>query len=524
MGAQRTIHGLLVLVFVATVGVLLVYIPPQILAQYKSVAELGRGWVYAYFTIVGLGGLILLVCTVWIVCSLWMRTRRKEQRAERRSRNPSALTREQQEQEITDNLAAVAELKSDAAVSESLRAELEPLVDHVAAKRAAATLEIVAFGTISSGKSSLLNALAGRPVFATDAKGGTTLRRCDTPWPGLDKVRLVDTPGLGEVDGEERGAISAAAAKDADLVLLTVDGPLRDCEFRLLQQLRQMEKCVLVCLNKEDWYPDADRDLLLAQLREQVQECVAAENVVAVRAQPVARPRVRLLPDGQECREDVEVAPDIGPLAERMLAVVRDEGPSLLLANLLLQSRGLVAEAQRRVQEALDQHAWQVVERYMWGAGGAAALSPFPLVDLAAGCAISSKMVMDLARVYRQEIDTRAAVSLLGQLGKNVLAVAGVTAATPAVAAVVASLLKTVPGAGTIAGGLLQGIVQAFVTRWIGGVFIAYFRDELQRSPDGLAMLARREWERVTALDELRRLVQAARQQLTEVHRGRKEE
>ena len=41
----------------------------------------------------------------------------------------------------------------------------------------------------------------------------------------------------------------------------------------------------------------------------------------------------------------------------------------------------------------------------MWGAGGAAALSPFPLLDLAAGCAISTKMVVELAKVYRQDVD-----------------------------------------------------------------------------------------------------------------------
>ena len=80
-------------------------------------------------------------------------------------------------------------------------------------------------------------------------------------------------------------------------------------------------------------------------------------------------------------------------------------------------------------------------------------------------------MVVDLAHVYRQDIDIDAAVKLLGELGKNLLAILGVSAATPAVASVVASLLKSVPGAGTIAGGLLQGIVQALITRWIGAVF-----------------------------------------------------
>ncbi len=120
---------------------------------------------------------------------------------------------------------------------DEVRRELEPLIRELEEKRGEQTLEIVAFGTVSSGKSSLLNALAGRDVFVTDARGGTTLRRNEIPWPGIDRVLLVDTPGLGEVDGEEHAEVSAEAAQDADLVLLVVDGPLRDSEFQLLRRL-----------------------------------------------------------------------------------------------------------------------------------------------------------------------------------------------------------------------------------------------------------------------------------------------
>ena len=64
-----------------------------------------------------------------------------------------------------------------------------------------------------------------------------------------------------------------------------------------------------------------------------------------------------------------------------------------------------------------------------------------------------------------------------------------------------------------LAGGLLQGLVQALVTRWIGRVFMAYFRQELQQPEGGLAGLARREWQRITTVEELRKLVQRAREQ-----------
>ena len=139
----------------------------------------------------------------------------------------------------------------------------------------------------------------------------------------------------------------------------------------------------------------------------------------------------------------------------------------------------------------------------MWVAGGVAALSPLPLLDLAAGSAVTVKMVVELAEVYRQDVDLEVAVKMLGQLGKNLLGILGVSAVTPVVTAAVASLLKTVPGAGTIAGGALQG-------RWRGGdpldrgVFIEYFKNEMKQPEGGLAGLAGGEWQRVTTAAELK--------------------
>jgi uncharacterized protein (DUF697 family) len=120
-------------------------------------------------------------------------------------------------------------------------------------------------------------------------------------------------------------------------------------------------------------------------------------------------------------------------------------------------------------------------------------------------------MVVDLAKVYHQDVDFQVAVNLLGQLGKNLLGILGVSAATPAVTSAVASLLKTVPGAGTIAGGVLQGLVQAIITRWIGAVFISYFKNEMKQPEGGFAGLARREWQKVTTAAELRKMLQSAR-------------
>ena len=508
--SRRTRSGWLLLVVMAALGAAMVWLPAQVQQHYEAARRMGQQWGWAYLITVGVGALCFLVASAVIVARLVWRSRCKRQKADRAAKSPSELSSSQIEREIQENLASVRDLHADAALSDDVRAQLAPLTEQVDAKQEAGRLEIVAFGTVSSGKSSLLNTLAGRDVFQTDLRGGTTLCRNQIPWPGADQVILVDTPGLGEVQGAPRHQEAAQAAREADLVLFVVDGPLRESEFQLLKLLAEMEKRILVCLNKEDWYEPDQRAALLGQLAAQVAPFVPAADVVAIRSRAANRRRMRVTAAGEALEDWEEMAADIQPLAQRMLEIVQRDGRDLLLANLLLQSRGLVSEAKRRVRQRLDQQAWQVVERYMWGAGSAAALSPLPLVDLMAGCAISSKMVLDLARVYRQDVDVDLAVNLLGQQGKNLLAVLGTTAATPAVTAAFASLLKSVPGVGTLAGGVLQGCVQAIITRWIGAIFIAYFQDEMRDPPGGLAGLARRQWDQVTSLDELRKVVQSA--------------
>ena len=120
------------------------------------------------------------------------------------------------------------------------------------------------------------------------------------------------------------------------------------------------------------------------------------------------------------------------------------------------------------------------------GSGRSSGDQPDPALDIAGGSAITVKMVLELARVYEQPIDADMVVKMLEQLGKNLIAMVGATAAAPAVASGIGALLKTVPGIGTLAGGFVQGSVQALVTRWIGNVFMKYFQAEMKPPPGGV--------------------------------------
>ena len=74
-------------------------------------------------------------------------------------------------------------------------------------------VDIIVFGEISSGKSSLINALVGKKVADADVRGGWTKDVGNFEWDKLgykvvgfdsSQVLLVDTPGINEVSGESR--------------------------------------------------------------------------------------------------------------------------------------------------------------------------------------------------------------------------------------------------------------------------------------------------------------------------------
>lgn len=497
---RKRSSGLSILIAAAALGYGLIALPPAISQSYDSIYRLNPTLAQAWLVAVIALGVALALYIVVKTFQMWRRSRAKT----RPPKLPSAMSESQIRSEIEKQ-----QTEATGYLSSVTGAEREILTGRLAqeqSKMTSETLEIAAFGTISSGKSSLLNALVGQPVFVTDARGGTTVRRNETDWPGHGQLRLVDTPGLGEMHGTERASAAIDAARSADLILYVSDGVLRDFEHKVLRELAKLEKRIIVCLNKEDTFNRVDVESLLAQMRQQLNGIAQAEDFVAVRASPASRLRIRIAPDGTELEEQVTVEPNVSALAERMLEITRRDGPRLLLANMLFRARGLVAETKNRVAAQLDKEAKELVGRYMWQAGGAAALSPFPLLDLAAGLGISYKMVLDIAGIYRQKMDLDSAREMVSQAGKNLVASAGTALATPSVAALAASALKTIPGAGTIAGGLLQGMVQALVTRWIGMVFIDYFRQELNSSaiPD----LAQNKWKEVTRPAELIRLVQ----------------
>lgn len=94
-----------------------------------------------------------------------------------------------------------------------------------------------------------------------------------------------------------------------------------------------------------------------------------------------------------------------------------------------------------------------------------------PFADLPIIYGIQTLMIISIAICFGVKLEKKKAVELL----KSLLATAGTTAALGICGYIVASLLKLIPGVGTIVGGMINASVGASTTFGIGKLTIEYF-------------------------------------------------
>ncbi|MGF1532887.1 MAG: DUF697 domain-containing protein [Bernardetiaceae bacterium] len=96
-----------------------------------------------------------------------------------------------------------------------------------------------------------------------------------------------------------------------------------------------------------------------------------------------------------------------------------------------------------------------------WATG--AGLIPVPIVDFVAVTAIQLDMLRELAAAYNKDFSEASGKSWLSALGGTYLARLG------------AQAIKTIPGIGSIIGGVSMGVLSGATTFAIGQVFIRHF-------------------------------------------------
>ncbi len=357
----------------------------------------------------------------------------------------------------------------------------------IEANLARGEIQVVVFGTGSAGKTSLVNAVMGRMVGRVDAPMGTTQvgETYCLRLKGLErKILITDTPGILEagVAGTEREQLARELATAADLLLFVVDNDIRRSEYEPLRTLAEIGKRSLVVLNKSDLYTQEDKEAILTQLRQRVQGLIAANDVVAIAANPQAVE----VEDGETFQPESNIL----PLLRRMAAILRAEGEDLVADNMLLKSLRLGEEARKLVDGQRRRQAEKIVERFQWIVAGVVTVTPLPVVDLLATAAVNAQMVVEIGKIYGCELNMERGRELAVSLAKTIASLGILKGALELVSTALQLNIGTF-----IIGRAIQGVTGAYLTRIAGKSFIEYFRHDQDWGDGGMTEVVQRQFQ-----------------------------
>jgi small GTP-binding protein len=372
-------------------------------------------------------------------------------------------------------------------------------------------LHLSVFGRVSTGKSSLLNALIGEEKFSVSPVHGETKYSSIEAWNELrvGGVFLIDTPGLDEAGGEDRESLAKEVAGRSDLVIFVIDSDITDTELDALKAAISQGRPILLALNKSDLYTAGERDALLQSVRNKTEGIIDTEHVIAVAAQPRPQIVIEIDDDGNEQETRRNRDPDIAELRLLLWEILEAEGKTLAALNASLFASDLSDQVGQRILAARRELGEKLVRTYCVAKGIGVAFNPVPVSDLFSAAFIDVGMVVLLSKVYDLPLNQKEA----GSIVKVIMAESAALMGTVWALHFVSSALKVgTIGLSTILTAGAQGSIAYYSTYLVGEAAAKYLAEGKSWGEGGPKLVVKQildSLDRDTVLRDAKREIQA---------------
>lgn len=306
-------------------------------------------------------------------------------------------------------------------------------------------------------------------VVGNQATGKTTLiSQLSESW----QKSQPQITAITEVNGE-----TALPPTDADLVLFVTAADLMQSELARMQSLLKAGHRVELVFNKQDQLTPIDRQSVVARIQTRVEALGMGVSAIAARPNPVKVRRHQANGEVEEFTEQPNV--QLESLSQRLTELVENNTQQLVWQTTLRQAKALTGEIQHLLNHHRRTRAMPIVEQMQWIAAGSAFASPLPSLDLLASTAINAQLIIDLGAVYGQTFSLQQAKTAAGTLAELLVKLGLVELSTQALG----SLLK-VHMATYVAGGALQAVSAAYLTRMVGLSLMDFFEAQSLLAPE----------------------------------------
>lgn len=345
-------------------------------------------------------------------------------------------------------------------------------------KETSKNLNVLIAGKTGAGKSTLINAVFGSKVAPTGS--GKPLTQNIEQYQVTNNFSLFDTKGL------EMAAFDETVSQIRDLLKEQKTKPVDEqihiawlCIPEGNRRIEEGEK-ELHAIFKEFNLP------VITIITKAIQDA----DEKGVKFSDIVKAELSINDDKYFQRvRALEVEDDEGEI-KKILGLIKDNKGN---DGLIEKTYALLPEGQNAAfaryqkynnelrQNAAKKHARELINRYSLAAGGVAA-TPIPFSDFALLLPTQIAMITHVSNAYGLDMSADTAKKLA-------IAFAGVAGAGFGIKLAVGSLLKIIPGLGSLAGGAMNATIAATTTKLMGHAYLSYLDDNFDELENAISSI-----------------------------------
>lgn len=258
-----------------------------------------------------------------------------------------------------------------------------------------------------------------------------------------------------------------------DLILFLINGDLTDSQWQNLQQLKSLNYRVILLLNKQDRYLPEEKFLILQQIKTRVNKIIPESDILAIATKPTDI-KVRQYQKDGTIKEYLEKQlPQFNDFVKYLEQILTVEKGQLNLQKTWRNAFYFQEKIKAKLNQIRKETSLPIIEKYQWIAAGAIFANPISSLDLLATAAINGQLLVDLSEIYQQKFTLDQAQNIASMMGKLMVQLGLVELSTQTISSLLKSNAITY-----IAGGTIQGISAAYLTRIAGLSLIEYYQEQ----------------------------------------------